>query len=68
METSSCITPIGNSRDLISFAFRDPDFGEEKSGLAKLRLGTNEPPHDKTNKMTFAPSLIRVFAVLMKKH
>ena len=26
-----------------------------------------EPPHDKTNKMTSAPSLIRVFAVRMKK-
>ena len=40
---------------------------------------TTEPPHDKTNKMTFAPSkdsdqlghppsLIRVFTVRMKKH
>ena len=39
---------------------------------------TNEPPHDKTNKMAYAPSedsdqpghppsLIRVFAVCMKK-
>ena len=46
-------------------------------GLCKLGIGlSSEPPHDKTNKMTIAPSedsdqppsLIRVFAVRMKKH
>ena len=48
-------------------------------GAAKINLiRTNEPPHDKTNKMACAPSedsdrpehlpsLIRVFAVRMKK-
>ena len=46
--------------------------------LKNLKTSTNEPPHDKTNKMACAPSkdsdqpghppsLIRVFAVRMKK-
>ena len=73
------LTRLGKSGEwkCIAYLIFGPNL--EKTGDRKRHNGKYEPPHDKTNKMACAPnedsdqsghpsSLIRVFAVRMKKH